>query len=346
MVANRIEIGGLQVAKVLDDLVRNAIAPGTGVDADHFWRALGDIVRDLGPRNRALLQRRDELQAQIDQWYLSGAGQRANAAERKAFLLEIGYLLPEGDDFSVSTSNVDPEIAEIAGPQLVVPVDNARYALNAANARWGSLYDALYGTDVIPETEGRARSGGYNPARGAAVIAQSQQYLDQYVPLATGSYADVTSYGLSESGGRQNLVVTLQNGSTTGLAEPAQFVGYNQANGRLNAILLRHNGLHFEIQIDPNDPIGQSDPAGVKDVLMEAAVTTIQDCEDSVAAVDAEDKARVYGNWNGIMQGTLAAELVKGGKTLTRRLNSDRTYVAAAGGELPCRDAACCWCAT
>ncbi|MEZ4708495.1 MAG: malate synthase G [Caldilineaceae bacterium] len=332
--ANRIEIGGLQVAKVLDDLVRNEIAPGTGVDPDHFWRALGDIVRELGPRNRALLQKRDELQAQIDQWYLSGAGQRATAAERKAFLLDIGYLLPEGDDFSVSTSNVDPEIAEIAGPQLVVPVDNARYALNAANARWGSLYDALYGADVIPETEGRQKSGGYNPTRGAAVIGQSRQYLDQYVPLATGSYADVTGYGLAENGGRQNLVVTLQNGATTGLADAAQFVGYNQTDGHLSAILLRHNGLHIEIQIDPTDSIGKGDPAGVKDVLMEAAVTTIQDCEDSVAAVDAEDKVRVYSNWNGIMQGKLEAELVKGGKTLTRRLNPDRTYAAADGGAL------------
>ena len=332
--ADRIEIGNLQVAKVLDDLVRNEIAPGTGVDPDHFWQALGDIVRDLAPRNRALLQKRDELQAQIDQWYLSGAGQRANAEERKAFLTEIGYLLPEGADFNVSTSNVDPEIAEIAGPQLVVPVDNARYALNAANARWGSLYDALYGTDVIPESDGRERSGGYNPKRGAAVIAQSRQYLDAYAPLATGSYADVTSYGLQESHGRQNLLVTLKDGSTTGLADPAQFVGYHQSNGQLSAVLLRHNGLHIEIQIDPNDPIGQSDAAGVKDVLMEAAVTTIQDCEDSVAAVDAEDKARVYSNWNGIMQGKLATEFSKGGERMTRRLNPDRTYSAPDGGKL------------
>ncbi len=331
---NTIHLGRLQIAKELDDLLRNEIAPGTGVDPDHFWHELDHMVSELGPRNRELLHKRDHLQEQIDQWYLSGAGQGADAAACKAFLTDIGYLQPEGEDFAVSTTNVDPEIAEIAGPQLVVPMDNARYALNAANARWGSLYDALYGTDVIPESDGREKSGSYNPTRGTAVIARSRQFLDETAPLATGSHADVTAYSVRQNNGTQSLDVTLQGGSTTGLADPSQFVGFNQTDGQLSTVLLRHNGLHIEIRIDPNHPIGQSDVAGVKDVVLEAAVTTIQDCEDSVAAVDAADKALVYRNWNGIMQGTLETSFDKEGQALQRRLNPDRTYSAPDGGTL------------
>ena len=331
---NTIHMSGLQIAKELDDLLRNEIAPGTGVDPDHFWHELDHMVSELGPRNRELLHTRDHLQEQIDQWYLSGAGQGADAAACKAFLTDIGYLQPEGEDFAVSTTNVDPEIAAIAGPQLVVPMDNARYALNAANARWGSLYDALYGTDVIPESDGREKSGSYNPTRGTAVIARSRLFLDETAPLATGSHADVTAYSVRQNNGTRSLEVTLQDGSTTSLADTTQFVGFHQTDGQLSTVLLRHNGLHIEIRIDPNHPIGQSDMAGVKDVVLEAAVTTIQDCEDSVAAVDAADKALVYRNWNGIMQGTLQTSFDKEGQALQRRLNPDRTYSAPDGGTL------------
>ncbi len=331
---NPIHLGDLQIAKELDDLIRNEIAPGTGIDPDHFWHELGQLVRDLGPRNHELLQKRDHLQAQIDDWYRSNAGQAADATTLGTFLTDIGYLVPEGDDFTVNPANVDPEIAEIAGPQLVVPVDNARYALNAANARWGSLYDALYGTDVIPNSDGREKNGDYNPTRGAAVIARSQQFLDETVPLATGTHAEVTGYSLGHLNSTQSLEMTLQNGSTTGLSDPAQFVGFDQIDGQLTSILLCHHKLHIEIQIDPHHPIGKTDPAGVKDVMLEAAVTTIQDCEDSVAAVDAADKVQVYRNWNGIMQGKLETTFGKAGQTLQRRLNPDRTYHTPDGRTL------------
>ena len=294
---------------------------------------MGAIVHELGPRNRALLQTRDDLQRQIDDWYMARRGQAIDPADAKAFMMEIGYLLPEGDDFAVSTGVVDAEIAEVAGPQLVVPVDNARYALNAANARWGSLYDAFYGTDVIPEDGGLEKGASYNAKRGAAVIAKSQQFLDDTVPLAQGSYADVTNFALDGTGSMAKLAVTLSDGSTE-LADATQFAGYNQSGDSLSSVLLRHNGLHIEIQIDRNDPVGKTDPAGIKDVVLEAAVTTIQDCEDSVAAVDAEDKVRVYRNWNGIMQGTLETTFNKGGQTVARRLNPDRTFTGVDGQPL------------
>ena len=332
--ADIVNVGSLKINEALYNLIRDEIAPGTGVEPDQFWQALGQIVADLGPKNRALLQKRDDLQRQIDDWHLARRGQPFDRAAAKSFLLEIGYLLPEGADFQVSSSKVDPEISEVAGPQLVVPVDNARYALNAANARWGSLYDALYGTDVIPETEGREKGSRYNPARGAAVIARSQAFLDQAVGLAQGSYADVTRFALETSAGKQRLVTTLANGHSVGLADPAKFVGYKETEGQLSCILLKNNGLHIEIQLDPTDPIGQTSPAGVKDVVLEAAITTIQDCEDSVAAVDAADKVRVYRNWNGIMQGTLETDLRKGGQTIRRKLNPDRTYTTPEGQAL------------
>ena len=330
----RIEVGGLKIDEQLYDLISNEIAPGTGIAPDDFWTSFGAIVADLAPQNRALLNKRDEIQAQIDAWYLERRGQPIDQNEAKAFLQDIGYLLPEGDDFTVNTSNVDPEVAKVAGPQLVVPVDNARYALNAANARWGSLYDALYGTDVIPEENGLEKGNAYNPARGAAVIARSQAFLDEAVPLEQGSYGDVTAFTLTESNGKQQLAATLSDGRVVGLADAAQFLGFNKTDGALSSILLVNNGLHIEIQIDPTHPIGQTDPAGVKDVVLEAAVTTIQDCEDSVAAVDAADKVQVYRNWNGIMRGTLEATFTKGDQTITRKLNPDRTFTAPDGQSL------------
>ncbi len=326
----RIQAGGLQVARVLHDLVANEIAPGTGVDPSHFWTELEAIISELAPVNKALLARRDELQAQIDAWHQQRRGQAHNAAEYRAFLEQIGYLLPEAEDFTITTENVDPEIATLAGPQLVVPVMNARYALNAANARWGSLYDALYGTDVIPELEGAEKGKGYNPARGALVIAYARRFLDEAAPLAKGSHAGACGYGVKEG----QLVVKLKDGSETALQRPEQFVGYQGELSNPTAILIQNNGIHLEIQIDPEHVIGKDDPANVKDVLLESALTTIMDCEDSVAAVDAEDKAVVYGNWLGLMKGTLGIEFQKGDRTVTRSLNSDREYLTAAGESL------------
>ncbi len=326
----RIQKGGLQIAEELFNLVENDIAPGTGVDTDHFWTELEAILNDLAPKNKALLAKRDDMQAQIDAWHKERTGQGHDAASYKAFLQEIGYLLPEGDDFKVTTQNVDEEIATQAGPQLVVPVKNARFALNAANARWGSLYDALYGTDAISEEGGAERAGGYNPTRGAKVIAFARNHLNNAAPLATGSHVDSTSYAVK--GGK--LIVTLADGSETGLAQPEKFVGYNGSEDAPSAVLIKNNGLHIEIQIDREASIGKTDAAGVQDLLVEAAVTTIMDCEDSVAAVDAEDKVEVYSNWAGLMKGTLEVNMQKGGKTLTRAMNPDRTYKAADGSEL------------
>ena len=304
-----VEVGGLKVDRCLYQLIQEEIAPGTGVDGDVFWSELDKIVMDLGKKNRALLERRDALQKQIDEWHLARKGQPIEMKEYKEFLTGLGYLLPEGEDFRVTTTNVDPEIATIAGPQLVVPVDNARYALNAANARWGSLFDALYGTDVISEEDGAEKRLTYNPVRGALVIAETSSFLDETIALENGTHSEVTQF---EFNGRQ-LIARLGKDRKAGLADPSKFVGYTRTGNELTSILLKNNGLHIEILIDPESPIGKVHPAGIKDILLEAAITTIQDCEDSVAAVDATDKARVYGNWTGIMKGTLEASLEKNG---------------------------------
>jgi malate synthase len=325
----RVTRSGLAVAKPLADLLEHAIAPGTGVDPADFWQALAGLIADFGPRNRELLAIREQMQQQIDDWHRANPGRDYDRAAYRAFLEDIGYLLPEPAPFAVTTENVDPEVATLAGPQLVVPVMNARYALNAANARWGSLYDALYGTDVIPEDDGAERAGGYNPVRGAKVIAFARDFLDRYFPLASGSHTDATAYRIVDGA----LTVSLGEGESA-LADPAQFRGYQGDAAAPSAVLLAHNGLHAEIQVDREHPIGRDDAAGVKDVVLEAALTTIQDCEDSVAAVDAEDKCVVYGNWLGLMKGDLADSFDKGGKTVTRRLNADREYAGANGQPL------------
>lgn len=327
---NYVQVGGLQVADELKSLVDNNICPGTGIEPAAFWASMESVLVDLAPKNKALLAKREDLQAKIDAYHKARAGQPHNAAEYKAFLTEIGYLEPEVADFSVTTKNVDSEIATQPGPQLVVPVKNARFALNAANARWGSLYDALYGTDAISEDGGAERAGGYNPVRGAKVVAFARNHLDQAAPLANGSHADSTAYAVVDGA----LSVTLNNGEITGLAQPEKFVGFQGEASAPVALLLKNNNLHIEIQIDADSPIGQTDAAGVKDLLVEAAVTTIMDCEDSVAAVDAEDKVEVYKNWLGLMQGNLQENFAKGGKTMTRELSADRFYTAPNGGEL------------
>ena len=332
--ANFVEIGGLKVNKELYHLVRDEIAPGTGMNADRFWKSFGEIVRDLAPKNRALLEKRDKLQKQIDQYHLAHKGQPFNREEYKTFLKEIGYLVPEGKSFRVTTANVDPEITEIAGAQLVVPLDNARYALNAANARWGSLYDALYGTNVIPEEDGAEKGESYNPRRGAKVIAYTEEFLDKVVSLKRGSFSAVTRFFLRRVGGKKQLAATLKDGSTVGLADARKFLGYQESNGELTAIVLSNNGSRIEIQIDRSHPIGKAHPAGVKDVVLEAAITTIEDCEDAVAAVDAADKVTVYRHWCGIMKGTLEATFDKNGRPLTRRLNPDKTFITPIGRKL------------
>ncbi|MBI1930615.1 malate synthase G, partial [Candidatus Poribacteria bacterium] len=332
--ANRVEVGGLKVDERLYHLVQNEIAPGTGVEADAFWVSLGQIVKELAPKNQKLLEKRDVLQRQIDEWYLARKGQPIDKEAYRAFLTEIGYLVPEGEDFQVTTANVDPEIAEVAGSQLVVPVDNARYALNAANARWGSLYDALYGTNVISEAGGAEKGAGYNPVRGAQVIAYAEAFLDEAVGLARGKFSEVTQFSLKETNGTKQLVATLKDGDKVGLADAGKFAGFNEKDGELSSVLLKNNGLHIEIQIDRDHPVGKAHPAGVKDVVLEAAITTIQDCEDSVSAVDATDKTKVYSNWNGIMKGTLEATFEKGGRLMTRKLNPDKTFTTPDGGTL------------
>jgi len=327
---NRIQIGGMQVATVLVDLVADKIAPGTGVEADAFWAAFEDVLNDLLPKNKALLAKRDDLQDKIDAYHLERKSLDHDAEGYKQELIDIGYLVPEGEDFEITTSNVDPEIATIAGSQLVVPTSNARFALNAANARWGSLYDALYGTDVIDEEGDKERSGGYNATRGVAVIDYAAGVLDQANPLANGSHKDSTKYAI-ENGA---LVVAMGDGSDTALANPAQFVGYHGAEDAPSLVLLRHNGLHIEIQIERDHAIGKDSNADVKDVVMEAAITTILDFEDSVAAVDADDKALIYENFLGLIKGDLEDSFEKGGKSITRKLNPDRDYSAPDGGTL------------
>src|SRR5690606_16087892 len=331
VMTERVQVGGLQVAKVLYDFVNNEAIPGTGVDAAAFWAGADSVIHDLAPKNRALLAKRDDLQAQIDAWHQARAGQAHDAVAYKAFLQEIGYLLPEAEDFQATTQNVDEEITHMAGPQLVVPIMNARFALNAANARWGSLYDALYGTDAISEADGASKGPGYNEVRGNKVIAYARAFLDEAAPLENGSHVDSTGYRIE--GGK--LVVSLKNGSTSGLKDSQQLLGFQGDASAPIAVLLKHNGIHFEIQIDPSSPIGQTDAAGVKDILMEAALTTIMDCEDSIAAVDADDKTIVYRNWLGLMKGDLVEELEKGGKRITRAMNPDRVDTKADGnGEL------------
>jgi malate synthase len=326
--------GGLRIARVLYDFITAEAIPGTGVDPAAFWIGLAELVRDLAPRNRALLTTRDEMQAAIDAWHLARRGrpieQAADWAAYHDFLRGIGYLMPEPERISIDTENVDPEIASIAGPQLVVPVTNARYALNAANARWGSLYDALYGTDAIPLEGDAAPGGGFNKQRAALVVARARKFLDETVPLFSGSHADAVAYQLV--GGR--LMVTLSSGAHTALAHEAAFVGYRGDASGLSVLLFRHHGLHIEVQIDRTHRIGRDDPAGIADVVLEAAATTIQDFEDSVAAVDAADKVDAYRNWLGLMTGTLTATFEKGGKPLTRRLHTDHFYTAPGGDTL------------
>ena len=323
----RTSVHGLQVATSLFRFVEDKVLPGTGVQSSAFWKGFDAIVADLAPRNIALLAERDRLQTELDTWHKAHPGPITDMAAYRKFLETIGYLVPQPVDVQVTTSNVDDELAVQAGPQLVVPILNARYALNAANARWGSLYDALYGTDAIPETDGAEKGKGYNPVRGAKVIEFARNVLDQSTPLATGSHKDATGYRV-EAG---QLVVALKNGSTSGLKNPAQFTGYQGNAAAPSSVLLQHNGLHLDIQIDRSTPIGQTDAAGVSALVLEAALSTILDLEDSVAAVDAEDKVLGYSNWLGILQGTLTESFDKGGKTMTRGLNPDRVYTAPSG---------------
>jgi len=326
---NPIDHHGLRVAPALSRFIEDEAMPGTDLDAAAFWQGFSALVHELAPKNRALVAERERLQTALDEWHRAHPGPVRDLAVYRAFLEQIGYLAPLPPHFQIGTAGVDEEISEQAGPQLVVPLSNARYALNAANARWGSLYDALYGTDALPEDGGATRSGAYNPVRGAKVIAYARTFLDQVAPLANGSHRDVTRYSVRDG----QLSMETAKGVTS-LAEPAQFVGYQGEPESPSAILLKHNGLHVEIQIDADAPIGRTDPAHVNDVVLEAAVTTIIDCEDSVAAVDAEDKVLLYRNWLGLMQGTLTESVSKGGTTFTRRLNADRSYRAPDGGTL------------
>ncbi|SAK44039.1 malate synthase G [Caballeronia pedi] len=321
---------GLQVDASLAKFVDEEAIPGTGVDSASFWKGFDAIVHDLAPKNRALLAERDRLQTELDNWHRSNPGPVRDLRGYRKFLEEIGYIAPAPAHVQASTANVDREIAEQAGPQLVVPLSNLRYALNAANARWGSLYDALYGTDAIDEKDGAERTAQFNPKRGAKVIAYARAFLDDHAPLAHGSHADATKYAIEQG----QLAVTLKNGSKSGLENGEQFAGYQGDAKEPSAVLLKHNDLHFEIQFDANHSIGKTDAAHVKDVLMEAAVSTIIDCEDSVAAVDAADKTQLYRNWLGLMQGHLAEQVTKNGKTFTRAMNPDREYTAPDGSTL------------
>ena len=318
--------GSLKVSKELDDLINKKVCAGIDVEPENFWKSLEKIIEEFTPRNKALLEKREDLQKKIDEWHLANK-KEIDKTEYKNFLKEIGYLLEEADDFSIETKNVDPEIASIAGPQLVVPVMNARFALNAANARWGSLYDALHGTDVISEEGGAEKAGAYNPKRGAKVIEFSKKFLDENLPLSKGSYKDITAFQINEG----KLQITLSDQTQTTIEDDSKFIGYVGTEENPTGILLKNNLLHLEIQIDRNDSIGRDDPAGIKDVLVESAITTIQDCEDSVAAVDGTDKAEVYGNWLGLMKGDLSETFEKNGESLTRTLNKDREYLDTGG---------------
>ena len=320
---------GLSVDTALSRFIVHEALPGTGIDEDAFWRGFAAIVDEFAPKNRALLAERDRLQTALDEWHRAHPGPVRDLRGYRAFLEGIGYLVPAPTSVKVATADVDVEVAEQAGPQLVVPLSNARYALNAANARWGSLYDALYGTDALPEDDGATHSGAYNPVRGARVIDYARAFLDRAAPLAGASHREATAYAV-----RDGRLMVRTKTSEANLAAPEQFVGYQGEPDAPSAVLLKHHGLHIEIQIDAGSPIGKTDPAHVKDVVLEAAVTTIIDCEDSVAAVDASDKVALYRNWLGLMQGTLTEEVDKNGKTFTRRLNEDRTYRTGDGGTL------------
>ncbi len=327
---DRIRQANLQISPVIHRLLEQEIAPGTGVSAEDFWRGLSAIVEEFGPRNRALLATRDAMQIAIDDWHHNNPGPDYDRAAYRAFLQEIEYLLPQGEDFQIETYGVDEEITSVAGPQLVVPVMNARYALNAANARWGSLYDALYGTDVISEDDGAERAGGYNPVRGDKVIAYARAFLNSHCPLSTGNHNQAKAYTVVNNA----LQVVLENGQISSLVDPQQFRGYVGEPHAPVSVLLRHHGLHIDIQIDPTSTIGATDVAGIADLVLESAITTIQDCEDSIAAVDAQDKALVYSNWLGLMRGDLTESLNKGGKTVQRTLNPDREYIGSDGEKL------------
>ena len=322
----RTTVHGLQVATELHHFIEEKVLPAAGVASATFWKGFDAIVSELAPKNLALLAERDRLQSEMDRWHKAHPGPIADMPAYRRFLESIGYLLPQPKDVKATTANVDAELALQAGPQLVVPILNARYALNAANARWGSLYDALYGTDAIPETGGAEKGKGYNPARGAKVIAFARQVLDQAAPLDNGSHEKATGYSVKDG----RLVIALQS-SSTGLADPAQFIGYQGDAASPSSVLLKHNGIHLDIRIDRGTAIGKTDPAGVSDVVLEAALSTILDLEDSVAVVDAQDKVLAYSNWLGILQGTLTEEVAKGGKTFTRGLNPDREYTGADG---------------
>ena len=325
-----IKKGSLSVSTDLESFLRSEVLPGLDLSEEHFWISLEKIINEFSPKNKTLLGERESMQEQIDAWHLANPGQEKNLDIYKNFLKEIGYLLEEGGDFKITTENVDPEIASIAGPQLVVPVMNARFALNAANARWGSLYDALYGTDMISEENGASRAGAYNPVRGDKVIEFAKKFLDKNFAVNNASYTDVNSFNVKNG----LLEISLLNGETTNLLDNDQFQGYQGSAEQPSGVLLKNNGLHAEIQIDPDHSVGATDPAGIKDVLLESAITTIQDCEDSVAAVDGEDKVAVYRNWLGLMKGDLKETFIKGGAEMTRSLNPDRNYIAPDGSNL------------
>ena len=325
-----IKKGSLSVSTDLESFLRSEVLPGLDLSEEHFLTSLEKIINEFSPKNKTLLGVRESMQEQIDAWHLANPGQEKNLDIYKNFLKEIGYLLEEGGDFKITTENVDPEIASIAGPQLVVPVMNARFALNAANARWGSLYDALYGTDMISEENGASRAGAYNPVRGDKVIEFAKKFLDKNFAVNNASYTDVNSFNVKNG----LLEISLLNGETTNLLDNDQFQGYQGSAEQPSGVLLKNNGLHAEIQIDPDHSVGATDPAGIKDVLLESAITTIQDCEDSVAAVDGEDKVAVYRNWLGLMKGDLKETFIKGGAEMTRSLNPDRNYIAPDGSNL------------
>lgn len=328
--SNLIEQHGLLVSPEIYDFVQREALPQSGVSEETFWSGLAKLVQTFGPTIREALATREDIQAKIDAWHKENPGYEYDQAAYKKFLQDIGYLIEEGPEFKIETRNVDPEISSVAGPQLVVPVMNARFALNAANARWGSLYDAFYGTDIIPESAGLEKTKAYNTSRGAVVVEKAAAFLDQAIPLGGANHSDVKAYSIADG----KLQVELISGATAGLQEAEKFVGYQGGASAPSSILLRNNGLHIDIQIDRSHPVGAASSAGVKDVVLESALSTIQDCEDSVAAVDGADKAVAYRNWLGLMKGDLSETFLKGGKELTRKLNSDREYLAADGGNI------------